>query len=90
MNWIKKRIKGVKVLFIGPTDMATSVNGQMETYPLLPYLNERLIATCLDNDVAYWNMYEAMGGKGAMKIWVDQNWQAVITPLYQKRNKDHF
>ena len=72
IKWIKRRIKDVQFLFIGPTDMVTTVNGEKITHPLLPFLNETLRQTCLDNNVAYWSMFDAMGGKGAMKIWVDQ------------------
>jgi len=72
IKWIKKRTHQAQVLFIGPTDMCTTVNGKMETYPLLPYLNQVLMQNCLKNNTAYWSMFDAMGGKGAMKIWVDE------------------
>ncbi|MBQ4820448.1 lipase [Aquimarina sp. MMG016] len=72
VNWIRRRTKNVSFIFIGPTDMCQPVNGKMETYPLLPYLNAKLMETCLSNDVAYWSMYDAMGGKGSMPLWVDE------------------
>ena len=72
INWIKRRIKDVQILFIGPTDMVTTVNGEKKTHALLPFLNETLRQSCLENNVAYWSMFDAMGGKGSMKIWVDQ------------------
>lgn len=72
VNWIRRRTKNVSFLFIGPTDMCIPVNGKMETYPLLPYLNEKLMETCLSNNVAYWSMYDAMGGKGSMELWVEE------------------
>ncbi len=72
VNWIRKRAKNTSIIFIGPTDMCLPVNGKMETYPLLPYLNTKLMETCLENNVAYWSMYDAMGGKGSMKLWVDE------------------
>lgn len=72
INWIKKQTPKAQILYIGPTDMSTSINGNMETYPLLPFLNNTLQKVCLANNVAYWSMYNAMGGKGAMKLWVDQ------------------
>ncbi len=72
INWIKRRAKNTNVIFIGPTDMCLPVNGKMETYPLLPYLNSKLSETCMQNNTAYWSMYDAMGGKGAMKLWVDE------------------
>lgn len=72
VNWIKRRAKKASFIFIGPTDMCLPVNGKMETYPLLPYLNHKLMQTCLENDVAYWSMYDAMGGKGSMELWVEE------------------
>ncbi|GAA4111771.1 hypothetical protein GCM10022393_09660 [Aquimarina addita] len=72
IKWMRRRAKNVNFVFIGPTDMCIPVNGKMETYPLLPYLNEKLMETCLANDVAYWSMYDAMGGKGSMEFWVEE------------------
>ncbi len=72
INWIRRRAKNISFIFVGPTDMCLPVNGKMETYPMLPYLNQRLTETCLENNVAYWSMYDAMGGKGSMKLWVDE------------------
>jgi len=76
IEWIKRRAKNTSFIFIGPTDMCTPVNGKMETYPLLPYLNSALMKTCLENNVAYWSMYDAMGGKGAMELWVNEKMAA--------------
>ncbi|WP_147405065.1 lipase [Aquimarina sp. AD10] len=72
VNWIRRRAKKSSFIFIGPTDMCLPVNGKMETYPMLPYLNAKLMETCLSNNVAYWSMYDAMGGKGSMELWVDE------------------
>lgn len=72
INWMRRRAKRINFIFIGPTDMCIPVNGKMETYPLLPYLNEKLMETCLINDIAYWSMYDAMGGKGSMEFWVEE------------------
>jgi lysophospholipase L1-like esterase len=59
-------------LFIGPGDMSTLVNGNYTTYPLLPYLDKQLKQRCLANGVAYWSMFEAMGGENSMQYWVEQ------------------
>ncbi|WP_062059891.1 hypothetical protein [Aquimarina longa] len=72
ISWIKRRTKNTSFIFIGPTDMCIPVNGKMETYPLLPYLNTKLMETCLENNVAYWSMFDAMGGKGSMELWVEE------------------
>lgn len=72
INWIRRRNKNASFLFIGPTDMSTTINGNMETYPLLPYANEQLIDMCMNNNIAYWSMYDAMGGKNTMPVWVEK------------------
>lgn len=72
INWVKRKSSNANVIFIGPSDMTTNENGQMKTYPLLPYLNKILKKTCKENDIAFWSMYDAMGGKNSMQHWVDQ------------------
>lgn len=71
LNWLKRRNPEATLMFIGPTDMSTSINGKMTTYALLPYVNEELQKMCLENNVAYWSIYEAMGGKNTMPMWVE-------------------
>lgn len=72
INWLKRKTKDAQVIYIGPSDMTTMIYGELKTYPLLPYLNEVLKEMCLENDIAYWSMFDAMGGKGSMAHWVDQ------------------
>jgi len=73
IKWLRRRHKGMSILFIGPTDLATSVNGKMITYKQLPYLNEQLKELCINNNVAYWDMFHAMGGENSISHWVQQN-----------------
>ncbi len=72
ISWLRKRMPEAVFLFIGPGDMSTLVNGNYTTYPLLPYLDQQLKERCLANDVAYWSMFEAMGGENSMQYWVKQ------------------
>lgn len=72
INWVKRKSNNAQIIFIGPSDMTTTENGQLKTYTLLPYLNKSLKQMCLENGVAFWSMYDAMGGKNSMKYWVDQ------------------
>ena len=58
------------ILFIGPSDMGTSVNGRIVTRPHLPQLVDSLKATALRNDAAYWDLYRMMGGENSMVQWV--------------------
>lgn len=59
------------ILFIGPSDMSTNVNGQMTTYPHLEKFIAALRNMCLKNNVAYWDLYKAMGGHNSMIDWVN-------------------
>ena len=73
IRWIKRITENASFIFIGPSDMTTTENGQLTTYSLLPFLNQQLKAMCTSNGIAYWSMYDAMGGKGSMIHWVDQD-----------------
>lgn len=58
------------ILFIGPSDMSTSIKGKMQTYPHLPMMVDSLKAAANNAGAAYWDMYGAMGGDGSMAEWV--------------------
>jgi len=72
INWVRRRAPEASILFVGPSDMATMVNGELMSYALLPYLDAELKRSCLDNNVAYWSMFNAMGGENSLKYWFDQ------------------
>ena len=59
------------ILFIGPSDMSTNIDGQMATYPLVPYMDKLLKKMAAEEQIAYWSMYDAMGGKDSMVRWVE-------------------
>lgn len=58
------------IMFIGPSDMSRNIDGEMKTWPMLPELNEALKDSVLKNGGAYWDMFNAMGGKNSMPVWV--------------------
>ena len=58
------------IMVIGPADMSIKINGVLQTYPLLPYLVDCMKDTCMARNVAFWNMYEVMGGRNSMPAWV--------------------
>lgn len=59
-----------RIMWIGPSDMSTRVNGQMATYPWLPTVNDMIRQTVMEEGCAYWDMYAAMGGYNSMVRWV--------------------
>ena len=72
ISWVRRKAPDASVIFIGPSDMTTTVNGELKSYALLPYLDEELKQSCLENNMAYWSMFKAMGGENSMPYWVDQ------------------
>lgn len=51
--------------------MSTNIDGQMTTYPLVPYMDKLLKKMAAEEQIAYWSMYDAMGGKYSMVRWVE-------------------
>ena len=76
MNWVKRANPKAIFMLLGPGDMTTSRNGKRLTYPFLPKLNDLMKEEALKNGIAYFSMYEAMGGENAMITWVKEGMAA--------------
>lgn len=76
IKWVKRSNPHALFIVIGPGDMSISENGKMTTYPFLPKLNEAMKEKCLENGVAFWSIYEAMGGENSMVAWVEKGMAA--------------
>lgn len=57
------------LLFIGPSDMITTVEGEQMSYPMLPYLDRALSAMVNEEGGAYYSLFRLMGGSGSMFGW---------------------
>ena len=73
INYMKRVAPQATLLFIGPADMGKSYGGKMGTWKNLPELNDSLRLMALRNNVAYWDMFNVMGGEGSMAQWVKHN-----------------
>ena len=71
IRYIRACAPQASILFIGPSDMSTNIDGQMTTYPLVPYMDKLLKKMAAEEQIAYWSMYDAMGGKNSMVHWVE-------------------
>lgn len=69
VRYIRQCAPQASILFIGPSDMSTRINGVMTTYPLVPYLDRLLTKMAEEEKIGYWSMYHAMGGKNSMVAW---------------------
>ena len=71
VRYIRACAPEASILFVGPSDMSTNIDGQMTTYPLIPYMDKLLKKMAAEEQIAYWSMYDAMGGKDSMVRWVE-------------------
>ena len=69
IRYLRSCAPNAAILFIGPSDMSSRIDGQMTTYPLVPYLDRILQRMAQQEKIAYWSMYYAMGGYDSMVEW---------------------
>lgn len=60
-----------RIIFIGPADMSVKVDGELRTHPMLPYMTKALAKTASDHGVAFWDMFDVMGGENSMLAWAE-------------------
>jgi len=70
IDFLKRMAPEACVLIVGPADMSTSIEGEMQTYPQLPKVVEALKEAANEHGAAFWSMYDAMGGWNSMLSWV--------------------
>lgn len=69
VRYLRQCAPQAAILFVGLSDMSTRVDGKLTTYPLLPYLDKRLALMAQEEKIAYWSLYNAMGGFESMLTW---------------------
>ncbi len=70
IQYLKRVNPKAEILFIGPSDMAKRIDGQIQTYTYLPKMNDALKEIVLKNGAAYWDLFNVMGGRNSMIQWV--------------------
>lgn len=61
------------ILFIGPSDMLQSKDGNKTSYPLLPAIDRQMRQAVNEEGAAYWSIFLSMGGSGSMTKWAQSN-----------------
>ncbi len=76
-DWFKSQIyrlkqmnPGASVIVIGPADMSVKEKSEYVTHPYLESVRNHLKAATFEAGGAYFDLYEAMGGKNSMPLWV--------------------
>lgn len=70
LKTLKKILPDISIIVIGVADMSTKVGNRYITYPNLEQIRNALKNASFKAGTAYWDMYEAMGGKNSMPSWV--------------------
>lgn len=65
----KQANEHLSILVIGVGDMATRIDGEYTSYPMIPDIRDVLKKAALDAGCAYFDLYEYMGGKDAILAW---------------------
>ena len=71
IRYLRRQAPEADILFIGPSDMIRRVDGEWETYPMVPYMDKMLHKMALEENIAYFSLYGWMGGSGSMLRWKD-------------------
>lgn len=69
VQYLRRCAPEASILFIGPSDMLTQIDGEWTTYPMVPYMDKLLRKMALEENIAYFSLYRWMGGGGAMMKW---------------------
>lgn len=76
-NWFKAQINLLKrlnpkstFLLIGPADTSIKDKTEYVTHPFLEPVRDALKQAAQDTGCLFWDMYEVMGGKNTMPVWV--------------------
>ncbi len=67
----KRMLPGVSIIVIGPSDMSIKDGEDMVTRPYLEDVRDAMKLNTLAQGAVYWDLYEAMGGRGSMVSWVN-------------------
>lgn len=81
-SWYQKKIEKlidhyqvampeVPILLLGVSDRGTKIEGKMQTDPCIPYITDAQRKAAHNKGVAFFSLYEAMGGAGTMVDWVE-------------------
>lgn len=69
IHFLRACAPNASILFIGPSDMIRVVDGEWQTYPMVPYMDKLLHKMALEEGIAYFSLFRWMGGAGSMLRW---------------------
>jgi len=73
ITMVKRAAPNASILFIGPSDMDIKDGTDYITHPYLEMMRDAIKKVVLESNCAFYDMYDAMGGRNSMSAWVDEN-----------------
>jgi len=73
LQFLKSVAPQADILVVGLSDMARRSGTGYASYPNVPKIRDAQRAAAFKAGCAFWDLYEAMGGEGAMVSWVKNN-----------------
>lgn len=70
IKYLKNLYPKAFILVIGPADMSTKIDGELQTWPYVEEVIQSMKEIALENGAAFWNMFDVMGGRNSMIQWV--------------------
>lgn len=70
---IRQILPDVAIIIVGVADMSIKEKNRYVSYPNIEKVRDALKKASFRGDAAYWDVYEAMGGKNSMPSWVFAN-----------------
>ena len=73
LETIKSLRQDISIVVIGVSDMSRNEGGNYVSYPNIEKIRDAQKTAAFNAGCAFWDMYEAMGGKNSMPAWVKTN-----------------
>jgi hypothetical protein len=70
LKFLKSLTPNLSILVVGVSDMSRNVSGVYESYPNIEKIRNAQRNAAFRANCAFWDLYEAMGGKNSMPSWV--------------------
>jgi len=74
IQYLKYLAPESSIVFVGPSDMSERRDGKMQTYKMIPVMDRALQQMALEEEIAYFSLYQHMGGQGSMIVWKEKGW----------------
>ena len=81
---MRESFPGTSILLISVGDKSSHKDGIYQTDPSVPFLVQTQKRLAANNKLAFWSLYDAMGGSGSMAKWVEGD------SVYANKDYTHF